>query len=136
MEETTSNNYNKATSVVASTLGVLVGLAGIDHGIFEMMQGNTVPESVMISAIGPGQRFWEFGTETALTIVQNFLITGILAVIVGLCVTIWSLFFVDRKHGALILMLLSILLFLVGGGFAPIFMAVVASLTASRINKP
>ena len=33
-------------------------------------------------------------------------------------------------------MLLSIALFLVGGGFAPIFMAVIASLTATRINKP
>ena len=34
------------------------------------------------------------------------------------------------------LMLLSIILFLVGGGFAPIFMAIIASLTASRIHKP
>jgi hypothetical protein len=29
-----------ATRVVASTLGVLVGLAGIDHGFFEVLQGN------------------------------------------------------------------------------------------------
>ena len=33
-------------------------------------------------------------------------------------------------------MLLSIILFLVGGGFAPIIMAVLASLAATRINKP
>ena len=33
-------------------------------------------------------------------------------------------------------MLFSIILFLVGGGFAPIFMAVIASLTATRIHKP
>jgi hypothetical protein len=51
-------------------------------------------------------------------------------------VVIWSGWFIDRKYGAGILMLLSLTLFLVGGGFAPIFMAILASLTASRINKP
>jgi hypothetical protein len=125
-----------ATRVVASTLGVLVGLAGIDHGFFEILQGNVAPSGVMIEAIGPAQRFWEHGTETALTIVPSFLVTGILAVIVGLLVTIWAAAFVHRKYGAGVLMLLSIILFLVGGGFAPIFMATVASLTATRINKP
>jgi hypothetical protein len=35
-----------------------------------------------------------------------------------------------------VLMLLSTVLWLVGGGFAPIFMAIFASVTATRINKP
>jgi hypothetical protein len=90
----------------------------------------------MIAAIGPEQRFWAYGEETALTIVPNFLVTGILAVIVGVLVVIWAGWFVHRKYGPGILMLLSILLFLVGGGFAPIFMAIIASLTATRIHKP
>jgi hypothetical protein len=30
-----------ATREVASTLGALVGLAGINHGFFEILQGNT-----------------------------------------------------------------------------------------------
>jgi hypothetical protein len=130
------NIYNRATRVVASTLGVLVGLAGIDHGIFEIFQGHVLPDAMMIAAIGPEQRFWIYGEETALTIVPSFLISGILAVIFGVLVTLWAVGFIDRKHGAGIFMLLSIVLFLVGGGFAPIFMAVIASLTATRINKP
>lgn len=32
-----------ATKAVASTFGVLVGLAGIEHGFFEMLQGNVTP---------------------------------------------------------------------------------------------
>jgi hypothetical protein len=56
-------------------------------------------------------------------------------VILGLIVTVWAVGYIDRKYGALVLMLLSIALFLVGGGFAPIFMAVIASLAASRIDK-
>jgi MFS family permease len=127
---------NRATHVTAAVFGVLVGLAGIDHGIFEILQGNSPTSGTMISAIGPQQRFWEYGLETAFTIVPTFLATGILAVVVGIVVAVWSALYLDRKHGALILMLLSVLLFLVGGGFAPIFMALIASLTASRIHKP
>jgi hypothetical protein len=92
-----------ATQTVASTLGALVGFAGIDHGVFEILQGNTVPESLMIAAIGPEHRFWKHGIETALTIVPNYLITGILAVIFGIIVTIWAVWFIDRKYGVGIL---------------------------------
>ena len=136
MENLETKQSNRATKVVASTLGVLVGLAGIDHGFFEILQGNVAPSGVMIEAIGPAQRFWEYGTETALTIIPNFLVSGILSIIVGVVVIIWARLFVQKKYAAGILMLLSIVLFLVGGGFAPIFMAILASLTASRINKP
>jgi hypothetical protein len=121
---------------VASTLGALVGLAGIDHGIFEILQGHVPPSNILIAAIGPEQRFWVYGEETALTIIPSFLISGILSVILGIVVMVWAIGFVNHKHGAGILMLLSMALFLVGGGFAPIFMALVASLTATRINQP
>ena len=127
---------NHAIRVVAATLGVLVGLAGIDHGIFEILQGNTRPDGLMIAAIGPAQRFWQYGEETALTIIPNYLVTGILAVVFGLLVMTWSLVFIDRKYGSGVLMLLSVILFLVGGGFAPIFMAALASLAASGIHQP
>lgn len=83
-------NNNHATKTVASTFGVLVGLAGIQHGIFEILQGNVVTNDFMIDAIGTEQMFWEYATETALTIIPNFLITGIFAVIFGLLVTIWT----------------------------------------------
>ena len=125
-----------ATRAAASTLGVLVGLAGVEHGFFEMLQGNITPSDIMIEAIGPAQRFWEYGTERALTIIPNFFVTGILAIIVGLLVTIWAGVFIDRKYGAWVLMLLLIILWLVGGGFGQIFMSIFASVTATRINKP
>jgi hypothetical protein len=90
----------------------------------------------MIAAIGPEQRFWLYGEETALTIIPSFLVSGILSVILGIIVMGWAIFFIDHKHSGGILMMLSLALFLVGGGFAPIFMALIASLTATRINKP
>lgn len=124
-----------ATRILATTLGILVGLAGIDHGIFEFLQGNVRPEGYMIDAIGPAERFWEYGVETALTFIPSFQISGILAMIFGLLVVIWSVAFVHRKFGAVILLFLSVVLFLVGGGFAPIFLTILAFVTATRIGK-
>lgn len=97
MEASNTKQINRASRVVASTLGVLVGLAGIDHGIFEILQGNVPTNDFLIAAIGPGQRFWQYGEETALTIVPNFLVTGILAVIFGFLVAFWALLFIDKK---------------------------------------
>ena len=138
MENIHVPDTNRATRIVASTFGVLVGLAGIDHGIFEILQGDVKPDGggLMIAAIGPAQRFWEHGTEPALTLIPSFLLTGILAVVLGLLVTIWAAGFVHKKHGAAVLFLLSISLFLVGGGFAPIFLTILATITATRIHKP
>ncbi len=127
---------NSATRIVASTFGVLVGLAGIDHGIFEILQGSVKPDGIMIEAIGPAQRFWEHGTEPALTVIPNFLITGILAVLFGFLVIGWAAGFVHGRYGAPVFLLLSVTLFLVGGGFAPIFLTILATITATRINKP
>jgi hypothetical protein len=132
----TARPQNKATKAVASTLAVLVGLAGIEHGFFEYLQGNNAPDNIMINAIGPAQRFWDHGTERALTIIPSFTATGTLAIIFGLLVLTWAIVYLDRKHGAAVLMLLSTTLWLVGGGFAPIFISILASVTATRINKP
>jgi hypothetical protein len=136
MEDIRALINTNATRVVASTFGVLVGLAGIEHGYFELLQGDVRPGSIMIEAIGPAQRFWEYGTERALTIIPSFPVTGILAMVFGLLVVIWAGAFVHRKNGAGVLLLLSIMLFLVGGGFGPIFLAILASATATRIDKP
>jgi hypothetical protein len=136
METTGVFVKSSATRIVASTFGILVGLAGIEHGFFEMLQGNVKPDNTLFAAIGPEQRFWEYGTEPALTVIPNLLVSGILAESLGLLVIIWSTGFVQRKNGAAVLLLLSILLCLVGGGFAPIFLALLAVMTATRINQP
>jgi hypothetical protein len=125
-----------ATRVVASTLGAIVGLAGVEHGFFEVLQGSVVPSGLVMDAIGPAQKLWSGATEPALTVVPNFFASGVLAMIVGVLVVVWAVAFVQRKYGAAVLLLLSILLFLVGGGSPPIFLGIIASAVATRINKP
>src|SRR3972149_4722621 len=71
-----------------------------------------------------------------MTIIPNFLLTGLLAVIIGLLILIWSAAFVQRQHGGLILILLSIALLLFGGGIFPPLIGIIGGVTATRINKP
>ncbi len=125
---------HKTTKTIASWLGALIGIGGINHGIFEMLQGSTPTPGLLIQAIGPMQRYWLYGTEEAFTIVPNFLVTGILAVLVGAAVIIWSLCCMHRQHAATVFILLCILLFLVGGGIGQVVFFTLIWLGATRIH--
>jgi hypothetical protein len=128
---------NRATKTIVSTIGVILGLSGIDHGIFEILQGNTPTNVGVIQAIGPAQKMWEYGGEEAFTIIPNFLITGILAILVGIALIVWSVRYVHRVRGPFVLFLLTVLLFLFGGGIAaPIVIYPLAGISSTRINKP
>jgi hypothetical protein len=136
MENAKASKYVSATRVVASVFGTLVGLAAIEHGYFEIRQGNVKPGSLLFPAIGPEQRFWEYGTEHAMTMIPSLLVTGILAMIVGILIVVWANRSIQKKCGALVMLALCVLSFAVGGGFAPIFLAGVATIAATRIGKP
>lgn len=125
-----------ATHIIVSTVGILCGISGIEHGFFETLQGNVAPTSLLIEAIGPANRFWPGGTETAMTVIPSYLVTGILAMLAGVLVIIWSADFVQRKYGSGVFFLLSLFQFLVGGGFAQIFLVLMVTLAATQINAP
>ncbi len=126
---------NRATRVIVAAIGILLAISGINHGIFEILQGSRPTSGLIIQAIGPEQNLW--GTEEAFTIIPNFLATGILAILASLAILIWSVWFAHTKHGAAILGLLFVAQFLVGGGIAaPITFAPWLVAAASRINKP
>jgi hypothetical protein len=128
----------KATRITATVLGLTAGVAGIEHGYFEVLQGNTRPEGLMIASIGPPcvpELSWN-QCEPAMTVIPSFLITGILAVIFGILVTVWSAFLVRKKHGGLGLILLCIPLLLFGGGIFPPLIGIIAGALGTRIHKP
>ncbi|MDO9302136.1 MAG: hypothetical protein Q7T89_12170 [Anaerolineales bacterium] len=127
---------NKATKIIVATLGAIFGISGISHGLFETLQGNTVTGGLFISAIGEAQKMWPHGNEYAFTLIPNFLITGIVAMIVGLAIIIWSVGFVHKKNGPTVFFLLFVLLLLVGGGVAQILFFPWIWLVSTRINKP
>jgi hypothetical protein len=128
----------RATRIVASALGITAGIAGLEHGYFEVLQGSTQPAGLMIVSIGPPcvpEQSWN-ACEPAMTIVPNFLVTGILALILGLVILVWSAAFVQRRHGGVVLMLLSVALLLFGGGIFPPLIGLVGGAAGTRINSP
>ena len=125
-----------ATRTVVSTFGVLAGLAGLEQGVGEILQGSVRPEGPVIESWPDSKAFEILGGEPALTVIPNLLATGIVAVIVAVAVVVWSLRFVDRRHGGLVLILLCVLLLPVGGGFGPPLIGVIVGFGATRIGTP
>lgn len=129
--------YNRRIHITASALGILLGLSGIlNHGIFEILQGNVPTHSFFIEAIGKDHRYWLYGTEGAFTLIRNFLFTGLSASIVALAIVLWSATSLGSRRGAKIFLLLFIALTLVGGGLGYIALVVPTCAFATRIRKP
>ncbi|HEX5913419.1 MAG TPA: hypothetical protein VFY54_09860 [Rubrobacter sp.] len=127
---------NNATRITVSTFGALAGLAGIEHGIGEVLQGNVAPDAAMFLSWPDSEVFELLNGEPAMTLVPNLLVTGILAIVVSLIFLAWVTMFVHRKHGGLVLILLSVVMLLVGAGFGPPILGVIVGLVATRINAP
>jgi len=127
---------NNATRVTISTFGAIIGIAGIEHGIGEILQGNIAPSGIMIESWPNSELYEVLSGEPAMTIIPNLLLTGVLAIIVSLILMIWAIGFIQKKHGGAILILLSIILLLVGGGLAgPLLMGITVGLAGTRINS-
>jgi len=128
----------KATKTVATWLGIAAGIAGLEHGYYEILQGNTRPPGIMIVSMGPPcapEEIWN-ACEPAMTIIPNYLVTGILAMLLGLAMIIWSVAFIQRDHGGLVLILLSIGLLLFGGGLFPPLIGIIGGAAGTVINMP
>lgn len=121
------------TKAAASILGIFAGIGGgIFHGIGEVLQGNVTPNGIYIQAWPAMQAT---AGEPAMALVPNFFLTGILAIIMGIIVTIWAVAFIERKNGGLVLILLSIVLLLLGGGIIPPIIGIIGGIIGTRIKR-
>ncbi|MBZ0286980.1 MAG: hypothetical protein K8I30_05155 [Anaerolineae bacterium] len=127
---------NRTIRFVVAVFGVIFATSGISHGFFETLQGNMPTNGVFIEAISETYQAWPSGGEAAFTLIPNFLVTGIAAIVVSFALIVWSVGFLHTRHGATVFLLLFILLVLVGGGIAQVLFFPVAGAFATRINKP
>lgn len=125
-----------ATRISVSTFGAIMALAGIEHGIGEILQGNVAPSGTMILSWPESEFFRSLGGEPAMTVVPNLLITGILAVLASLALLVWAILFAHKKNGGLVMILLSIAMLLVGGGIFPPILGIIIGVVATRIYSP
>lgn len=113
-----------ATRVTASVIAVLAALTSVVHGYREILYGNVPTPGRLLVAVG------------AFTLIPNYLATGIATVAVSLGIIVWTIGFLGSRRGALVLLVLVIALFLVGGGFAHVVAFALACAMATRIGKP
>ncbi len=128
----------QATRIIAASFGIFAGFGGLEHGYFEILQGNVRPESIMIASMGAPcvpEEIWN-ACEPAMTIIPNFLVTGILAMVLGLVTMVWATAFVQRQQGGTILALLSFGLLLFGGGIFPPVIGIIGGAVGTKINTP
>jgi len=121
----------KKLRIAASAIGMFAGIGGASHGPGEILQGNVAPTDIMVKA---WPSLTALGGEPAMTVIPNFIITGILAIIFGVLVAAWAGAYVERKMGGLFLILLSIIMLFVGGGIVPPFFGIAAGLIGVLIN--
>jgi len=125
-----------ATRVATALLGVLVAVAGIEHGIGEVLQGNVARAGIVIQSWPDSAFFQNVNGEPAMTVVPNLLATGVLAIVVSLAFLIWTVWFAERRCGGAVIVLLSVVMLLVGGGFGPPLLGIIAGVAATRIGAP
>ena len=129
---------NRGLKSVSTWFGISAGLAGIGHGVFEMLQGNTATPGLLILSMGPPcvpEEAWN-ACEPAMTVLPNFFVSGVFSVLLGVAMMVWSIWFVQRKSGGVVQLLLSAALLLFGGGFFPPLIGIVAGIAGIKINKP
>ena len=126
---------NRATRTIACTLGVLVGVGSMDHGLLECLQGFRPTPGLIVNALGPGYRWtvWKEGGEGAFTLIPNFLVTGVVATLIGLAMIAWSLRFLHSPRGPTVFLILGVASFLTGGGVAQIVLFTLAWAVATQI---
>jgi hypothetical protein len=136
MQGKSTSTRLSAARITASTFGVLAGVGGITHGIGEVLQGNVAPGGITIDSWTEGPIATHMGGDPAMTIVPNLLLTGALTILVSLALMIWAARLVQKKNGGRILVLLSIIILLVGGGFGSPIVGVLAGVAGTGIGVP
>lgn len=120
--------------MTASLFGALAGVGGMTHGVGEILQGNVAPEGIIINSWAEGPIASHMGGEPGMTIVPNLLATGILTLLFSLAALLTAVFFVRRRHSGRVLIVLSVGMLLVGGGFGPPLLGVLAGVAGTGIG--
>lgn len=126
-----------AARITAAGLGIYAGLLGLIHGICEILQGDVAFIGVMIHAIGaPCQpdQVWH-ACLPAMTLLPSLPMAGFVTAGICLAMIIWAAFLVQKRFGGAVLILLSVLMLLSGGGFVAPFAGVMAGVAGTQVRR-
>ncbi|MFP4023855.1 MAG: hypothetical protein ACLFVR_04945 [Thiohalospira sp.] len=118
------------TKISVATFASILGIAGIEHGIGEILQGKIKPGTFIIQSWPNHELYEVLAGEPAFTILigMPIYVTGIIAILVSALIIIFALFFVEKKYIIYIFPGLVLSLFLFGGGIAgPVLIGILLS---------
>ena len=126
------------TRIAATGIGLISGTVGAIHSWFEFGNRNLNLTGAMFEA-NTGRSLVDVPSSDwtgwiAMTVIPDFFITAILAAIMSTAMIVWSLLFIRRKYGGLVLILLSVTAILFGCGFIPPFMGMIGGAIGLRIR--
>jgi hypothetical protein len=124
----------RATRITVSVFGTLMGFAGIEHGVGEILQGSRPPEGLIFPSWPNAPFFTPVSGEPALSILPDLLLTGILAVIFSLAYICCATLLIGRRKNAVIMLLLSVAMLLTGGGIFPPVLGMFIAGLAARVD--
>ncbi|HTX70300.1 MAG TPA: hypothetical protein VMH50_14320 [Thermoleophilia bacterium] len=114
---------NRSTHAYVRVLGAALGLTATAHGIFEVRRGNQATDGHLLPDMG------------AFTLIANYRATGFCAMSAGVALSGWSLARMQSRRGAPVLLLLSTLAFLFGGGIAQVPVSLLVWGAATRTDS-
>ncbi len=112
------------TGIFVVINSVFIGAQGIIHAISAMQKGNTPTAGMMLDSIG------------AMTLIPNYLYTGMASAIVGMLIVKWALSGVNSKYYTPVFTLLCLALFLTGGGVAFTLFFLYTIFASTQIKGP
>lgn len=99
--------------------GALAGIGGLVHGVGEVVQGNVATPGLFIPSWATGPIADNLGGEPGLTVVPNFLVTGVLTIVFAILLIAVASLRADRRLRGPAMLGLSAAMLLVGGGVGP-----------------
>lgn len=120
--------------VLAAACGVLAGVGGFVHGVGEVLPGSGAPAGIVFDSWTAGGIARNPGGEPVPSLVPDLLLSSLLTLGVSISVALWAAWFADRRYGGRGLAALSALMLLVGGGFGPTVLGLLAALVAGAAN--
>lgn len=134
---TTPLSRRDPTLATAARLwGTLAGIGGLVHGIGEVAQGNVATPGLFIPSWTTGPIADNLGGEPGLTLVPNFLATGVLTIVVASMLIAVSARRTRRRPEGWALIGLSTAMLLVGGGVGPPVIGLCAGAAALVAARP
>lgn len=124
------------TRVITTTMGTLMGLSGIMHGVGEILQGKTAPAGLVFPSWPDAPFFQVFNGEPAMSILPNLFATGVLAVLFSATYILCATVYIQKKKTGLIMFLLAIAMLLFGAGIFPPVLSMVIAIVGTRIHHP